>query len=369
MKYKYKINGLDCANCANKIECKLNEHKDIEKAIVNFSKLTVTITTNKKDKVKELVESIAKTVEPDIKLYDINEDNKSNIKMEVIKLIIGLFLSVIGMFLFKGILSKIFIILSYMILLSKVFIKAIKLLRKKTIDENLLITISCIGAYFTNNIHEGLMVIILYNIGKILESIAVNNSRKSITELMNIKPVYANIIKDGDTIKVDPAEVKIGDKLRILKGERIPLDGTLIKGNTEIDMSSLTGESRPVSINLGDKVLSGSINIGNEIDIEVTNTYEDSTVSKILDLVENASDRKAKTETFVARAAKIYTPTVLLLAILFVVISLLFTNLSFSDAIYRALVFLVISCPCAIAISVPLSYFSGIGACSKNGNF
>ena len=367
MKYKYKINGLDCANCANKIECKLNEHKDIEKAIVNFSKLTVTITTNKKDKVKELVESIAKTVEPDIKLYDINEDNKSNTKIEVIKLIIGIFLSIIGMFLFKGILSKIFIILSYMVLLSKVFIKAIKLLRKKTIDENLLITISCIGAYFTNNIHEGLMVIILYNIGKILESIAVNNSRKSITELMNIKPVYANIIKDGDTIKVDPAEVKIGDKLRILKGERIPLDGTLIKGNTEIDMSSLTGESRPVSLNLGDKVLSGSINIGNEIDIEVTNTYEDSTVSKILDLVENASDRKAKTETFVARAAKIYTPTVLLLAILFVVISLLFTNLSFSDAIYRALVFLVISCPCAIAISVPLSYFSGIGACSKNG--
>ena len=365
MKYSYRINGLDCANCAAKIEKKLNDCSEFEKASVNFSKLTVSVIA--KSNPKDLIERIAREVEPDFKLIDeTNKDNKK-IYIDIIKLFIGLLLGILGMFLFKGLILQLFIILSYIILLSKVIIKAIKLLIKKTIDENLLISISCIGAYLTNNIHEGLMVIVLYDIGKILESIAVNNSRKSIAELMNIKPKYANIVMNDEIIKVAPEDVKAGDIIRVLKGENIPLDGVIIKGNTKIDTSSLTGESKLLKVGINDNVMSGSINTGDVIDICVSNTYNDSTVSKILELVENASDRKAKTETFVAKAAKIYTPTVLILAILLVVILSLFTSLSFGDAIYRALVFLVISCPCAIAISVPLSYFSGIGATSKEG--
>lgn len=367
MKCSYKINGLDCPNCANKIETKLNEHSEIKKATLNYSKLTLSVVTDKKDNVKELIESIARTVEPDFKLLDINSNNKLDIKIDLLKLIIGIILCLSGMFIFKGIISKILIIFAYIILLSKVFIKAIKLLKKLTIDENLLICISCIGAYLTNNIHEGLMVIVLYDIGKVLEQIAVNNSRKSIADLMNIKPVYANKLDKDEIVKLNPEEIKVGDTIRVLKGEKIPLDGTVIKGESRLDTSSLTGEAKLLKVSINSQVLSGSINMGDVIDIKVTNSYNDSTVAKILELVENASDRKAKTETFVAKAAKIYTPTVLGLAILFVTISLLFTNMPANVAIYRALVFLVISCPCAIAISVPLSYFSGIGASSKAG--
>ena len=367
MKYSYKINGLDCPNCAAKIEDKLSKCSDFSKANVNYSKLTVTVVTDEKSGIKELIEKIAHEVEPDFKLVDLNTKNNKELKYEIIKLVLGIVLAILGMFIFNGLIAKIMIILSYIILLSKVVIKAIKLLRKMAIDENLLVTISCVGAYLTNNIHEGLMVIILYDIGKILEHIAVDNSRKSITELMNIKPVYANLVIDGDIKKVNPEEVKVGDTIKVLKGEKIPLDGIIIKGNTKLDTSSLTGESRLSKVSINDKVLSGSINIDNVIEIKVTNTYEDSTVAKILDLVENASDRKAKTETFVAKAAKIYTPAVLGLAILLVIFLSLFTDLTFNESIYRALVFLVISCPCAIAISVPLSYFSGIGAASKKG--
>lgn len=366
MKYTYKINELDCANCAAKIEDKLNKHEDINSARVNFSKLTVSVITNKKEGIKELIEEVGRTVEPNFMLLDINTKSKSNIKIDIIKLFVGLFLALVGMFIKNDIISKLLIIMAYIILMYKVIIKAIKLLTKKTIDENLLITISCVGAYLTNNIHEGLMVIILYDIGKILESMAVDNSRKSIANLMDIKPVYANVVK-GDVEKISPDEVNIGDIIRVLKGEKIPLDGIIVKGNTILDMSSLTGESKPVDVKVDDNVLSGSINLDKVIDIKVTSKYKDSTVARILSLVENATERKAKTETFVSKGARIYTPTVLIIAILFAVFTILFTDIKVSEAIYRALVFLVISCPCAIAISVPLSYFSGIGAASRDG--
>jgi len=367
MKYTYKLNNLDCPNCANKIECKLNEHKDIEKAIVNFSKLTLTVVTDKENNIKNMIERIIYEIEPDIKVLELNENIKDNTKNEIIKLSIGIILGLLGIFITNTIISNILIILSYIILLSKVATKAIKLLKKLVLDENLLVTISCIGAYLTNNIHEGLMVIILYDIGKILEGIAVNNSRKSIAELMDIKPEYANLFKDDDYIKVNPEVVKVGDIIRILSGEKVPLDGIIVKGNAKLNVSSLTGESKLSKVTIGDRVLSGSVNTEGFLEIKVTNTYDNSTVAKILNLVETATDRKARTETFVSHAAKIYTPTVLLLAILTAVILPLLSDITFSQSIYRALVFLVISCPCAIAISVPLSYFSGIGASSKQG--
>lgn len=368
MKYKYKLSSLDCAGCALNIEKKLNENSDIKSASVNFSKLLITVETDSKNP-KKLVSSIVDMVEPDSKVLDLNEvvENKSKLKFHVVRLILGILFSIIGIFVFEGKLSKIFIILGYAILLYRTFTNAVKLLIKsKTINENLLVMISCVGAYFTNNIHEGLMVIILYEIGKILEEVAVNNSRKSISSLMDIKPEYANL-KVGKRIeKVDPNLVNIDDIIIVKKGEKLPLDGIIVKGSASLDTAALTGESKLRIVKEGDAVLSGSINMEGLIEVKVTSAYENSTVSKILELTENASDRKAKTENFVGAAAKIYTPIIIILAILIVLILPLF-KVSFNDALYRALVFLVVSCPCAIAISVPLGYFSGIGRASLDG--
>ena len=213
--------------------------------------------------------------------------------------------------------STIFIVLGYAILLFKTAKNAVKLLFKsKTINENLLITISCIGAYLVGKSSEGLMVIILYEIGKILEEKAINKTRKSISDLMDIKPEYANL-KKGDEIEiVEPSEVKVGDIVVAKQGEKIPLDGVVVKGTASLNTASLTGESKPQDVDENDIVLSGSIVLEGLLEIKVTEKYENSTVSKILELVENATDKKAKTETFVNKAAKIYTPIVIGIAIL-----------------------------------------------------
>ncbi len=235
-------------------------------------------------------------------------------------------------------------------------------------DENFLIVISAIGAYAVGKTSEGLMVIILYEIGKILESRAVNKTRKSISELMNIKPEYANLKQGKEYKKVSPEEVKTGDIIIVKTGEKIPLDGEVIKGNAEIDNSALTGESKLIQVQENSKVLSGSINVNGLIEIRVEQTYENSTVSQILNLVENATDKKAKTETFVSKVAKIYTPVVIVLALLVAIfMPIIIQSVTYKESIYKALIFLVISCPCSIAISVPLSYFSGIGKASRKG--
>ena len=266
------------------------------------------------------------------------------------------------------VLSTVFIITAYVILLCKTAKKAVKqIIKNKILDENALITISVIGAFLIGKEMEGAMVILLYEIGKILESKAVNKSRKSISELMNIKPEYANI-KNGDDIEtVTPDKVNIGDIIVVKSGEKIPLDGIVTKGEAQIDTSALTGESKLIDVTENSKVLSGSINAQGLLEIKVTSTYENSTVNKILQLVENATDKKAKTETFVSKAAKIYTPVVIGFAVLVAIFMPLLFNVTYSESIYKALVFLVISCPCSIAISVPLSYFSGIGKASKKG--
>ena len=266
------------------------------------------------------------------------------------------------------VLSTVLIITAYVILLCRTAKKAVKQITKnKILDENALITISVIGAFLIGKEMEGAMVILLYEIGKILESKAVNKSRKSISELMNIKPEYANI-KNGDDIEtVTPDKVNIGDIIVVKSGEKIPLDGIVTKGEAQIDTSALTGESKLIDVTENSKVLSGSINAQGLLEIKVTSTYENSTVNKILQLVENATDKKAKTETFVSKAAKIYTPVVIGFAILVAIFMPILFNVTYDESIYKALVFLVISCPCSIAISVPLSYFSGIGKASKKG--
>ena len=241
------------------------------------------------------------------------------------------------------------------------------LIKSHTINENALITISAIGAYFVDKQMEGLMVIILYEIGKILEEKAVNNSRNSIKDLMNIKQDFANKVVGDKTKVINVEDVKINDILIIKKGEKIPVDGIVIEGETKLNLFSLTGESDLVNKKENDEVLSGSINEGKVIKIKATKLFNDSTVSKILSLIEDATDKKSKTETFVAKMAKYYTPIVLMISLITFICFIFFTDLTTYESIYRALVFLVISCPCAIAISVPLSYFTGIGVSSKNG--
>ena len=260
-------------------------------------------------------------------------------------------------------------IISFVVLLYKTAKKAWKQVTKnKVLDENTLIVISAIGAYFVGKISEGIMVITLYEIGKILESKAVNKTRKSISDLMNIKPEYANLKINEEIKKVNPEEVKIGDIIMVKTGEKIPLDGVVISGDAQVDNSALTGESKLVNVTKNSKVLSGSINVNGLIEVKVEQTYENGTVSQILNLVENATDKKAKTETFVSKAAKIYTPVIIGLALLVAIfMPLVVANVTYQESIYKALIFLVISCPCSIAISVPLSYFSGIGKASKKG--
>ena len=367
MKYKFNISNLECANCAKRIEDTLNKDKNIKSASVNFSNLKVTIETDMTKDVLKYVNKIVKKTEDDVEIYE-TEVKETKVIYDIVRLFIGVLIGIIGLIVKGDILKNILLIISYIILLSKTFIRAIKILvKEKTINENFLITISCVGAYIINKQSEGLMVITLYEIGKILESVALNNSRKSISNLMNIKAIYANL-KVGKNIKeVDPKSVNIDDVIVVKTGEKVPLDGIVIKGSAKMNTSALTGESVLKEFKENDKILSGMINVDGLIEVKVTTSYEDSTVNKILELVENATDNKAKTETFVSKAARIYTPLVFILAILVLLYGVIFTKDAFNVWFYKSLVFLVISCPCAIAISVPLSYFAGIGKSSKEG--
>lgn len=369
-KYKYRLNNLDCANCANKIEERLKKENNLSDVVVNFSSLTLSFMSNDDIKIEDISNIVTK-IEPEVVVTKIDEEVKENKKnYNLIRLIIGVIIALLGLYVnFNNeIINKILIISSYVILLYRTFKVAFKMLIKShTINENALITISSIGAYFVDKQMEGLMVITLYEIGKILEEKAVNNSRNSIKDLMNIKQDFANKVVGDKTKVINVEDVKINDILIIKKGEKIPVDGIVIEGETKLNLFSLTGESDLVNKKEKDEVLSGSINEEKVIKIKATKLFNDSTVSKILSLIEDATDKKSKTETFVAKMAKYYTPIVLIISVITFICFILFTDLTTYESIYRALVFLVISCPCAIAISVPLSYFTGIGVSSKNG--
>ncbi len=369
--YRYILKNLDCAACGKKIEDRIAKEKQYIDVNVNFSTLKLSFKTNKENPKQEIIK-IIKEVEPEVEVLDI--DSKNNEKeqrnyMDILRIALGLEIYVLSVILNIDEKFKIaLIIISVLLLLSKTIKKALSEIKRRVLDENLLITVSVIGACFVGKTFEGIMVITLYEIGKILESKAVNKTRKSISNLMNIKPEYANLKKGKETLSVNPEEVSVGDTIIVKMGEKVPLDGTVLNGEAQIDNSALTGESKLLSIKKGDIVLSGSINIQGLLEIKVDKSYENSTVSKILNLVENATDKKAKTENFVSKAAKIYTPIVLALALLVAIfMPILIKDITYSESIYKALIFLVISCPCSIAISVPLSYFSGIGKASRRG--
>ena len=365
-KYKYNINNLDCANCARKIEEILNKNKELKNAIVNFNTSKISYEAEREFSIKEL-NDIIKTVEPDA--YVTKEENKTKKEFHLSILIIALTIGLFGYFMrLNNTVKMILYIVAYTLLLYRTGINAVKLLFKnKTINENMLITISCIGALAIGEVVEGMLVIALYTIGKILEEKAVNNSRKSIKDLIDIKQPYANLKQTDEIKKVDVEEIKINDILVVKKGEKIPVDGIVITGETMLDTSALTGESELMQIKEGDQVLSGSMNMGEIIEIKATQIAENSTVSKILELLEDATDKKTKTETIVSKISKIYTPIVIILALLIVICLPIIFNIPMLEAIHRGLTFLVISCPCAIAISEPLSYFTGIGVASKKG--
>ena len=375
-RYEFILKDLDCAACANEIQEKLAKNPELHNVNVNFAKLKLTYET---DTVSvEEVRKAVKEQEPDVemisaeKMKEIENKKESKMGAQIARLLIGIIIAGIGLYAkLPDTISTIFIILGYAILLYRTAKNAFKMLfASKKINENFLITVSCVGAYLVGEHMEGLMVIILYEIGKILEEKSISKSRKSIKDLMDIKPEYANLKTENDIKKVSPEEVKIGDTILIKEGEKVPLDGIVKKGTADLNTASLTGESKLTQVSESENVLSGSIVVDGMIEVKVTEEYKNSTVSRILDLVENATDKKAKTETFVNKASSIYTPIVIGLAAIVAIFLPLFTDIPYTGnngSIYRALIFLVISCPCSIAISVPLSYFSGIGKSSKEG--
>lgn len=364
MKYKFNIKNLDCANCAREVEKSLNEDKKINKAVVNFNTSTITVETDVDDAFSYVKETVA-MIEPDAILS--KEKIESDNNKDVYRLLIGAVIGILGIVIKISPVNMILIVVAYIILIYKTLLTALKQLKNRKINENFLVSISAIGAYLLGKHHEGLMVIFLYELGKMLEAKAVARSRNSVSELMNIKEESSNLKVNNKIKKVPTSEVSIGDIIVVKEGERVPLDGIVIKGNSLVDTSFLTGESIPVSVKQGSVLLSGSINKGDILEIKVTSLYKDSTVSKILELVENATERKTKAETIVSKYSSKYTLAVIIIALLVSFVLPLVSSLSLSKCIYKGLTILVISCPCAIAISVPLSYFSGIGRASKEG--
>lgn len=292
-------------------------------------------------------------------------------KKRTIKIVIALILFIISFCIkFNNIwINNILYVISYVIVGLEIVLKAIRnIFRGKIFDENFLMTVATIGAFGIGEFPEAVAVMLFYQVGELFQSFAVDKSRKSISNLMDIRPDYANLQTGDNVEKVDPDEVNIGDIIIVKPGEKIPLDGVVIEGDSMLDTIALTGESVPRAVRSGNEVLSGCINKNGLLKIEVTKEYDESTVSKILDLVENASNKKSKSENFISKFAKYYTPIVVVIAVLLAIVPpFILVDSSFSEWIYRALSFLVVSCPCALVISIPLSFFGGIGGASKMG--
>ncbi len=379
-KKTYVLEGLDCANCAIKIEERVNQIEAVNSASLNFVTKKLTIETESKDfeSIENESKNIINTLEPHVKFIsdevsrsqEHNHAHQDFSKKQLIKLAISMTLFFLAILLdldksFEFILFAI----SYIIIGYDVLLTAIKnIARGEVFDENFLMSIATLGAFLIGEFSEGVAVMLFYQVGELFQDFAVNRSRKSITSLMDIRPDFANIELDGVVTKVDPNTVNINDIIVVKNGERVPLDGVVITGESMLDTSALTGESVPRTVNVGDDVLSGSINKQNLLKIKVTKTFGESSVSKILDLVENASNKKAPTEQFITKFARVYTPIVVFIALALAVLPPLFIDtITFSQSINRALVFLVVSCPCALVISIPLGFFGGIGSASKNG--
>ena len=371
MKSKFKINGLDCANCASELERVIQKLDGVKGANINFmaQKMELEYDEEIKEEIIAKIKKVIKEEEPDVTIEEVCETVP--MKKKGIKIIIAAILFLIALtinFNDKLINNSIYII-SYIIVGLEILKKAIRNITKgKVFDENFLMAIATLGAFGIGEFPEAVAVMLFYQVGELFQSYAVDKSRKSISNLMDIRPDFANVERNGTIQKIDPDEVKIGDVIIVKPGEKVPLDGYVIEGKSSLDTKALTGESLPRELTEGEEALSGCINLNGVIKIEVTKEYGESTVSKILDLVENASNKKSKSENFITKFARYYTPIVVIIAVILAVVPpFIMKNAEFSDWLYRALSFLVVSCPCALVISIPLSFFGGIGGASKMG--
>ncbi|MGM0438064.1 MAG: heavy metal translocating P-type ATPase [Bacillota bacterium] len=379
-----EIEGLNCTNCANKIEKEINNLSYIDEAELNFAKSTIKVKGESGEKKLTEIQKIADRIEPGVKIKSKNQDKKeADIEEEnnfsyKNKLIMGSILFVMAILTDKinffaanipQFIPLAFYITSYLLVGGRVLKTAYRNIKRGSVfDENFLMVIATFGAFAIKEYPEAVAVMLFYMIGEIFQDKAVSRSRRSIKELMDIQANFAWLKTKNGLKKMKPENIDIGDTIVVKAGEKVPLDGIVKKGSSRLDTSALTGESEPRKVEKGEEILSGVINKDGLLEIEVTDSYEDSTVSRILELVENASSKKAKTEKFITKFARYYTPGVVYTAMAVAIIPpLLLSGANFSEWFYRALIFLVISCPCALVVSIPLGFFGGIGRASKEG--
>lgn len=396
LRREFILEGLGCASCASKIETQINQLEGVNVASVNFVTKTLAVEIEDIMKIDSIIndaKSIVKRIEPHVTVEEKTKEHKKNNshnhdhshghdhhhghshgnsdnKKELIKLGIGAVLFFIAIaFKFSTTVEFTLYFTSYILVGGEVLLRAGRnILRGQVFDENFLMAIATIGAFAIGEFPEGVAVMLFYQIGEFFQGLAVNRSRKSIAALMDIRPDYANLKIGNEEKKVSPEEVSVGDYIIVKPGEKVPLDGVVIEGTSMVDTSALTGESVPREVEAESTVLGGFINKNGLLIVKVTKEFGESTVSKILELVENASSKKAPTENFITKFARYYTPLVVFAALALAVIPpLVIEGATFSEWIYRALVFLVVSCPCALVISIPLGFFGGIGGASKNG--
>ncbi len=376
---KYILKNMDCASCASKIENSLSKLEEVKFVSVNFVNATMTIDTDNIEKVKARI----KTIEPDVEVHSI--DNEKTLisaneldenKWTIFKAVTALAFLIVGM-VFEEVLHNTplqlaeyaLYITAYLIVGWDVVISAIKnIIRGQFFDEQFLMTIATIGAFVIHQMPEAVAVMLFYVTGELFQDIAVGRSRKSIKSLLEIRPDYANLKSGEEVVKVSPEDVQIGDIIIVKPGEKIPLDGSILDGTSFVDTAALTGESVPRKVKVEDEVMAGMINQSGLLTVKVNKLFGESSISKILELVENATSQKAETEKFITTFARYYTPIVVIGALLLAILPpLLFSGQTFADWIYRALVVLVISCPCALVISIPLGYFGGVGLAARKG--
>lgn len=396
MKKTFYLEGLDCPNCAAKIEKEMRALEGVSEASINLIKQTLTVeaygnTEGLLDTVERIVHSHEKEVSVSEHPHEESHghdhchchghehghghdhEHGHGEKNEVIRLIIGAAVYVLGIICASLVHLPLpvyltLLIAAYLILGCDVIFSAVKnIIKGRVFDENFLMSLSTVGAFAIGEYYEAVAVMLFYQIGEFFQGLAVRRSRRSISELMDIRSDFANLLRGGDTITVSPDEVGIGETILIKPGERVPLDGIVISGSSSLDTRALTGESLPRDIREGDEILSGSVNQSGVLTVRVTRTFGESTASRIIDLVENASAKKARTENFITSFARYYTPAVVIFAALLAVIPPIAFNGLWADWVHRAMVFLVISCPCALVISIPLTFFGGIGAASRHG--
>lgn len=372
------MKGLDCANCAEKIRAESEKIAFVKKAEMNFmaKKLILEIAKDSDEAVTREIKRITAALEPDVTvmriengtaIHETEKDDSTDLKMSLAKIIVSMIFFVIGLVFHDSSYALWIFLAAYFIVGINVLITAFKnILKGRPFDECFLMTLATLGAFCIGEYHEGVVVMILYQLGELLQSYAVRRSRKSISSLMDIRPDIANVKRNGAVEQLPPECVELNETILIKPGEKVPLDCVVTSGITTVDTSALTGENIPREASTGENLLSGSVNLTGVIEARVTKKFGESTVSKILELVENASAKKAKSEQFITRFARWYTPCVVFAAVLMAVVPSIVSGYN-SRYIYNALSFLVISCPCALVISVPLSFFGGIGGASARG--